>query len=291
MPFSGVFSRDGNYFYTGGSVGTGFAGFTVAPATGVLTPLPGAVFNSGGSNPLGYATDAGGRLFSVNYASDQIRAFTTSGGVPTAVSGNPFSAGGLVQGVAGVVHAAGFYMVADRGGNKVGVYQIAGSGSATTMTNVAGSPFATGGTFTDALALAKDGQLLFAANGTSRNLTVFGVNSGSGALTALLVQPTNTLGNSGLITGLVFAPSASPDGDYDGDGKTDIDLYRPSTGTWYVKQSGANYTTALIQSFGVATDVPVAGDYDGDGKADFALYRPSNGTWYVLKSSTNFTTP
>ena len=80
------------------------------------------------------------------------------------------------------------------------------------------------------------------------------------------------------------------DGDYDGDGKTDIDLYRPSTGNWYVKQSGANYSSFLIQPFGVATDVPVAGDYDGDGKADFALYRPSNGTWYVLKSSTNFTT-
>ncbi|CAN5206343.1 hypothetical protein BH20ACT5_BH20ACT5_12670 [soil metagenome] len=62
--------------------------------------------------------------------------------------------------------------------------------------------------------------------------------------------------------------------DYDGDGRTDYAVYRPSTGYWYIK----NYTSLR---FGDPGDVPVGVDYDGDGTADIAVFRPSNGTWYV----------
>ncbi|MEO6393299.1 MAG: FG-GAP-like repeat-containing protein [Pyrinomonadaceae bacterium] len=70
-------------------------------------------------------------------------------------------------------------------------------------------------------------------------------------------------------------------GDYDGDGKYDVAVYRG--GSWHILNSGDLSYRAV--AFGLSNDIPVPADYDGDGRTDVAVFRPSNGAWYFLRSS------
>lgn len=74
---------------------------------------------------------------------------------------------------------------------------------------------------------------------------------------------------------------AMPMSDFDGDGRTDISIFRPSGADWFI-QSSTN-GSLRGQRFGVSTDVPTPGDFDGDGLTDIAVFR--NGSWYILQSS------
>jgi hypothetical protein len=70
-------------------------------------------------------------------------------------------------------------------------------------------------------------------------------------------------------------------GDFDGDGDTDIGVFRPSVGGWYVQDQPTVF-------FGLSGDIPVPGDYDGNGTTDRAVFRPSVGGWYIEGQPTVF---
>ena len=59
--------------------------------------------------------------------------------------------------------------------------------------------------------------------------------------------------------------------DFDGDSKTDIGIFRPNSGEWWINRSSSNQTNAV--QFGTSTDKLVPADYTGDGKTDIAFWR------------------
>ncbi len=61
-------------------------------------------------------------------------------------------------------------------------------------------------------------------------------------------------------------------GDYDGDGTSDIGIYRQSAGLWAVRGVTRTY-------FGGPIDLPVSGDYTGDGTSNLGIFRPTAGLW------------
>ena len=129
-------------------------------------------------------------------------------------------------------------------------------------------------------------ELFVYKNGQSVRLLATGISLASfgedeaGELYAVNLQGSvSKLVNSNPIAG------GAANADFNGDGKTDLSIFRPSNGTWYARNfAGQDFLT--IQ-FGANGDVPAPNDFDADKKTDLAVFRPSNGVWYILKSSDN----
>jgi len=84
------------------------------------------------------------------------------------------------------------------------------------------------------------------------------------------------------LCGDLFSPS-----DYEGDGRADAVVWRPSNGNWLYRRSSSGVVETVQWGLGSLGDIPVPGNYDSDIKTDIAVFRPSNGTWYIRNSSDN----
>lgn len=112
------------------------------------------------------------------------------------------------------------------------------------------------------------------ANPTNSNRTdtiTFNVVGAPGSTTLQITQTAST--------------NRVPVFDFDGDGKTDVSIFRPGVGEWWYLRSIDGANGAL--QFGAETDLPTPADFTGDGKTDIAFWRPSNGFWYILRSEDN----
>lgn len=70
--------------------------------------------------------------------------------------------------------------------------------------------------------------------------------------------------------------------DFDGDGLTDLSIFRPTVGEWWYSRSIDGQVPAV--QFGTPGDKVAYGDFTGDGKTDITFWRPSTGEWFVLRS-------
>ena len=92
-----------------------------------------------------------------------------------------------------------------------------------------------------------------------------GIDIGADEYGAGAVTPTPTV---------TSVRSAVHSGDYDGDGTSDIAVFRESSGLWAVRGITRVY-------FGETDDLPVSGDFNGDGPADISIFRAASGLWAI----------
>jgi hypothetical protein len=95
-----------------------------------------------------------------------------------------------------------------------------------------------------------------------------------------------------MVNGFQFGRSGDTPvvGDWDGDGRTDVGVFRPSTDMWYLDVGNKDFSQNMVNGFqfGGSGDTPVVGDWDGEGRTDVGTFRPSTGEWYLDVGNKDF---
>ena len=264
-----------NYFTADGTA-TAPSDYTAIPNT-VLTFAPGETTKSVTVLVNGDTTPEANETFTVNLATPTNATIATAQGIGTIVNDDAalpsltINDVRVVEGNSGTVNAVFTVTLSAAATTPVSVAYATANGTAT-----AGSDY-----------VATNGTLNFAVGQTTQTITVV-VNGDliKEANETFFVNLSNASGatiadNQGV--GIIIDNDRAIRADFDRDRKTDVSVFRPSNGYWYVLQSSNNLFNPML--FGQNGDLPVPGDYDGDGSTDYAVFRPSNGSWYIQRSS------
>ncbi|MEK6406223.1 MAG: SBBP repeat-containing protein [Acidobacteriota bacterium] len=279
----------------------GYVNYTVAPnpsnsRTGTMT-VAGQTFT---------VNQASGCTFSIDHASSN---FASAGGTDTvAVTASNASCNWaafksdawitITSGSSGTGNGTVAFSVAiNNGAARTGIMTIAGqtftvnqaSGCTFLIDHTSKSFTSQGGTDTVAVSTS-DASCAWTASRNDNWITISSGSIGSGNGTvgysvAANMGPARTgFLNIANNTFTVSQPSVlyRAPFDFDGDLKTDVTIWRPSEGNWWILKSSGGYT---IQQWGYSDDKLVPGDYDGDGKTDVAIFRPADGNWWIHNSS------
>ena len=150
-----------------------------------------------------------------------------------------------------------------------------------------------GGTFSSYNNVARNKLARLNPDGSLDGTLIQG-NGPNGDVRAFWIQPDRSIligGSFSLYSGvsttnLIRLKGVNrPPADFDGDGKTDISIFRPADGSWWYSRSLDN--AFRVFSFGISSDIITPGDYTGDGKTDLGVFRPSTGEWFVQRSEDN----
>jgi hypothetical protein len=99
-----------------------------------------------------------------------------------------------------------------------------------------------------------------------------------------------TAGGDTLTTAFGVATDRPVVGDWSGNGKAKVGVWRPSTRQFLLDKNGNGQwdgtagNDLLTAAFGVATDLPVAGDWNSDRKTEIGVWRPSTRQFLLDKN-------
>ncbi len=295
---------------------TGTFNFTVAAqtsngcqVTGVYTLTIGCptVTVNPTSLPNGTAGTTYSQALSASPVGGNYSYTVTAGALPTGLNLN--SATGVLSGTPTANGTFNFTITATGFGSCAGnrAYTVTiGSGGCPTITLPANLPGGSvGQLYTNSVTASPAGSYSYSVStgslppGVTLYASIgvlFGFPTAAGSYTFTITATQGACTGSQnytVVIGAGFASALTVFSDFDGDGKSDLSIWRGGVqegGNWLSLNSGDGQLLSTAWGAGYApyNDLTVSGDYDGDGKTDAAVFRRGtlqSGHWYIKRSS------
>jgi len=288
---------------------------TITTVAGRATPVGEAAFAGEGdpatsaalNYPCGVAVDSAGNVYIADTLNRRVRKLTIATGTLRTIAGNgqlassgdgwPATSGNLLfpRGVA--VDAFGKIYVAEDGHRVRRVAAFAARPTNLTLrrygpTGViltwAATPSAT--SYIVKRGTTPSGQTVYASGITGTLAYIVGsINTRYYFKVSAVVAGVESPNSEEVAITLVSNAHRS---DLDGDGRSDLMLYRPTANAnWFTRSSRNAYAIGAGNwnfQWGALGDIPMPGDWDGDGRLDPTVGRPATNEVFILYSSRNY---